>query len=139
MRLEVDLLDLRGDPDLAECLAARVGVLCSGANGAGFLAGLRRPTHIGVEHISHSAGNEDIDLVPNLEVRQSLRVFRKLERHIFLVIRAFYRDLAVGQVDGCDLRGDMAFQCLAGNRNIGSVHREAGSGCQRGQGNSTSE
>lgn len=66
-----------------------VGVLRCGANGAGLLGGLRRPTHIGVEHIGHGAGNKDIDLVPDLEVRQGLGLIRELERHIRFVIRPF--------------------------------------------------
>ncbi|MCY1178508.1 hypothetical protein D9M73_188600 [compost metagenome] len=139
MRLEVDLLDLRGNLDLAERLAARVGVLLGCTNGTGLFSRFRRPTHFRIEHIGHGACHVDVDLVTDFQVGQRFGLFGQLERHILLLVRAFHRDLSGGQVDSRYLCGDMAFQRLAPDGDTGSLYREAGSRGQRGKGYSTSE
>ncbi|MNN16981.1 hypothetical protein D3C81_1301450 [compost metagenome] len=138
MLLQVDLLDLRRDPDLAERFAARVGVVFGGADGAGLITHLGRTAHIGIEHIGHGAGHVDVDRVADLEVGQGLGLFRQLEGHR-LVVGALHRDLAAGQIDGQHLGGDMAFQRFTANRHISGLGREAASEDQRGECDSASE
>ncbi|MNJ30520.1 hypothetical protein D3C77_251190 [compost metagenome] len=133
MGFQVDLGDFRGDLDLAERFATRIGVVFGGANHAGFLAGTRFTTDGGIEHGRHRAGDMHVDPIADFQVIEGFGLFGQLDRHltVFGTGDGYH---ALVFIDGEDVGDHVVFNGGATDQNVLRLCRETGCSHKRGKG-----